>query len=65
MSRRPRRNRMPYLYLAPAFLVMGVITFYPLVYQVWMSFTDYGLQNLRAGFSRANLRRRPTTTSTS
>jgi arabinogalactan oligomer/maltooligosaccharide transport system permease protein len=27
--------------------VMVVITFYPLVYQVWMSFTDYGLKNLR------------------
>jgi arabinogalactan oligomer/maltooligosaccharide transport system permease protein len=49
MSRRPRRNRMPYIYLAPAFLVMGVITLYPLIYQVWMSFTDYGIQNLRAG----------------
>jgi arabinogalactan oligomer/maltooligosaccharide transport system permease protein len=40
---------MPYLYLAPALLVMGVITLYPLIYQVWMSFTDYGIQNLRAG----------------
>ena len=48
-SRRPRRNRMPYLYLAPAFLVMGVITLYPLIFQVWMSFTDFGIQNLRAG----------------
>jgi len=48
-SRRPRRNRMPYLYLAPAFAVMGVITLYPLIYQVWMSFTDFGIQNLRAG----------------
>ena len=24
----------PYLYLVPAFLVMGVITFYPMGYQV-------------------------------
>jgi arabinogalactan oligomer/maltooligosaccharide transport system permease protein len=48
-SRRPRRNRMPYVYLAPAFLIMGVITLYPLIYQVWMSFTDFGIQNLRAG----------------
>jgi len=38
----------PYLYLVPAFLVMGVITYYPMIYQVWMSFTDYGLKNLRA-----------------
>ncbi|MGA7192791.1 MAG: sugar ABC transporter permease [Anaerolineales bacterium] len=37
----------PYLYLLPAFIVMGVITYYPMLYQVWMSFTDYGLTNLR------------------
>ncbi len=37
----------PYFYLVPAFLVMGVITYYPMIYQVWMSFTDYGLKNLR------------------
>lgn len=47
--RRPRGSRMPYVYLVPAFLVMSVITLYPLVYQVWMSFTDYGLKNLREG----------------
>lgn len=49
MGGRGRRSRVPYLYLAPALLVMGVITLYPLVYQVWMSFTDFGIQNLRAG----------------
>ena len=37
----------PYLYLLPAFIVMGVITYYPMIYQVWMSFTNYGLKNLR------------------
>ena len=37
----------PYLYLLPAFIVMGVITFYPMGYQLWMSFTDYGIQNIR------------------
>ena len=37
----------PFLYLFPAFLVMGVITFYPMGYQVWMSFTDYGIKNIR------------------
>jgi arabinogalactan oligomer/maltooligosaccharide transport system permease protein len=39
----------PFLYLLPAFLVMGVITFYPMGYQVWMSLTDYGIQNIRVG----------------
>jgi arabinogalactan oligomer/maltooligosaccharide transport system permease protein len=26
---------------------MSVITYYPMLYQVWMSFTNYGLKNLR------------------
>jgi arabinogalactan oligomer/maltooligosaccharide transport system permease protein len=46
--RRTRSTRTAYLFLLPALLVMAVITFYPLVYQVWMSFTDYGLGNLKA-----------------
>ncbi len=37
----------PFLYLLPAFIIMGVITFYPMGYQVWMSFTDYGIKNIR------------------
>ena len=42
-----RKKITPYLYLVPAFLVMGVITFYPMGYQLWMSLTDYGVGNLR------------------
>ena len=44
---RSRRWLSAYLYLLPALLIMGVITFYPMAYQVYMSFTDYGLKNLR------------------
>jgi arabinogalactan oligomer/maltooligosaccharide transport system permease protein len=48
--RRRRRltpdTRTAMLYLLPAFLVMGIITFYPLLFQTWMSFTDFGLKNL-------------------
>ena len=44
---RSSTTRIAWLYLAPAFIVMGVITFYPLIYQVWMSMTDYGIKNLR------------------
>jgi arabinogalactan oligomer / maltooligosaccharide transport system permease protein len=40
-------RRVAYLYLIPAFLVMGIITIYPLLFQVWMSFTDYGITNIR------------------
>jgi arabinogalactan oligomer / maltooligosaccharide transport system permease protein len=44
---RTSSSRTAWLYLVPAFLVMGLITFYPLFYQVWMSTTDYGITNLR------------------
>jgi arabinogalactan oligomer / maltooligosaccharide transport system permease protein len=42
-----RRDLQPYTYLVPALLVMAVITFYPLIYQVWMSFTNFGPKNFR------------------
>jgi arabinogalactan oligomer/maltooligosaccharide transport system permease protein len=42
-------GRNAYLYLVPALLVMGIITIYPLLFQVWMSFTNYGIANVRAG----------------
>ena len=45
--RRTQNTRQAYLFLLPALLVMLIITFYPLVFQVWMSFTDYGLKNLK------------------
>jgi arabinogalactan oligomer/maltooligosaccharide transport system permease protein len=44
---RTATTRTAWLYLLPAFLVMGIITFYPLLYEVWMSTTDYGIKNLR------------------
>jgi arabinogalactan oligomer/maltooligosaccharide transport system permease protein len=44
---RARRGIAPYLYLVPAFIVMAIITFYPLIFQVWMSFHDFGQINFR------------------
>jgi len=44
---RATKSGTPYFYLLPAAIVMGIITFYPLGFQVWMSFTNYGLANLR------------------
>jgi arabinogalactan oligomer/maltooligosaccharide transport system permease protein len=41
------KSGTPYFYLIPAGVVMAIITFYPLGFQVWMSFTNYGLANLR------------------
>ncbi|MBI4785452.1 MAG: sugar ABC transporter permease [Chloroflexi bacterium] len=37
----------PYLYIIPAMVVMAVMTYYPMAFGLWMSFTDYGLKNLR------------------
>jgi arabinogalactan oligomer / maltooligosaccharide transport system permease protein len=39
-------TRTALFYLLPALVVMGIITFYPLIYQTWMSFTDFQLKNL-------------------
>ncbi len=44
---RTAKIRTAYGYLVPAGVVMAAITFYPLFFQVWMSLTDYGIQNLR------------------
>jgi arabinogalactan oligomer/maltooligosaccharide transport system permease protein len=41
----------PYLYLLPAFAVMAVITFYPLIYQLIVSFTDFQTKDLRFGLN--------------
>jgi arabinogalactan oligomer/maltooligosaccharide transport system permease protein len=38
---------LAYLYILPALAVMLFITFYPLLYQVWMSLTNFTLKNLR------------------
>jgi arabinogalactan oligomer/maltooligosaccharide transport system permease protein len=43
---RLKRQILPYLYLLPAFAVMGVITFYPLIYQVIISFSDFQTKDL-------------------
>jgi arabinogalactan oligomer / maltooligosaccharide transport system permease protein len=50
-----RRAILPYLYLIPAFVVMAIITFYPLVYQVIISFTDFQTKHLLLGLRSPNL----------
>jgi len=39
--------RTAYLYILPAAIVMLLITFWPLIYQLWMSFTEFSNRNLR------------------
>lgn len=41
------RNLTPYLYILPALIIMAIITYYPIGYSIWMSFTNFGIQNLR------------------
>src|SRR5262245_39709289 len=42
------RKMAPYLYILPALVIMTIITYYPIGYNIWMSFTNYGIKNLRA-----------------
>ncbi len=39
--------RLAYLYILPAFIIMAFITFYPLLFQFWLSITDFSLKNLK------------------
>lgn len=41
------KYRLPYLYIAPAAVVLALVTFYPIAYELYLSFTNYGLRNLR------------------
>ncbi|HKG27399.1 MAG TPA: sugar ABC transporter permease [Thermomicrobiales bacterium] len=41
------RYRLAYLYIAPAAVILAVVTVYPIVYELYLSFTNYGLKNLR------------------
>lgn len=50
-----QRALLPYLYLLPAFLIMGVITFYPLIYQVIISFTNFETKDLLLGLKSPKL----------
>ncbi|MNS38574.1 Maltose transport system permease protein MalF [compost metagenome] len=41
------QTRLAFVYILPAALVMAVITFYPLLYGVWMAFTDFSPIHIR------------------
>jgi len=51
-----RKALLPYMYLVPAFAVMAVITFYPLIYQLIVSFTDFQTKDLRFGLASPELK---------
>ncbi len=45
--RQLRTSVTAWLYIAPAGLLMTIITLFPQLYQIWMAFTDYNIRNLR------------------
>jgi arabinogalactan oligomer/maltooligosaccharide transport system permease protein len=50
--RKPRISRdvkLALLYLSPAFIVMGIITFFPLVFQTYISFTEFTIKYIKPG----------------
>jgi len=40
-------KKIPYLYIAPAMMVMGIMVFYPLGYGFWLSLTDMSLKTFK------------------
>lgn len=44
-----QQTRLAFLYIAPAAIIMALITFYPLLYGVWMGFTNYSPEHIRHG----------------
>ena len=38
------RNRLPYFYILPSAIVLAIVTFYPIFYEVYLSFTNFSLR---------------------
>jgi len=47
LRKRIKESRTVGLYILPAGVVMIIITMLPQMYQIWMSFTDSRVKNLR------------------
>lgn len=43
------QNVLAYLFMAPALVLMGLFTFYPVLYGAYLGFTDYTAANLGSG----------------
>ena len=43
------QNLLAYLFMAPALVLMGLFTFYPVLYGAYLGFTDYTAANLGSG----------------
>ena len=44
-----QRYRLPYLYILPAFIVLAVVTFYPIGYEIYLSFTNFTIKSFKNG----------------
>jgi arabinogalactan oligomer / maltooligosaccharide transport system permease protein len=55
-SSKKSQLRWAYIYLVPAFVVMAIVTFYPLIYQVIISFTDFQTKDLLKGIASPTLK---------
>ncbi len=42
-----RRNKLAYKYILPAAIVMAIVTAYPIIYEIWMAFTNFTIVNLK------------------
>ncbi len=47
LRRRYPNMGLAYLYILPGAIIMALITFYPIAYQLWLSVTDFTLRDLR------------------
>lgn len=45
-----KRYRLPYLYILPAFIVLAVVTFYPIGYELYLSMTNFTIRSFRQGY---------------
>ncbi|BAL80512.1 carbohydrate ABC transporter permease [Caldisericum exile] len=42
-----RRHKLAYYYILPSAIVMALITAFPILYQMWMAFTNFNITHLR------------------
>ena len=50
-----QKYRLPFFYILPAFIVLAVVTFYPIGYQLWLSMTDFNIRSFRRGYDFVGL----------
>lgn len=43
------KYKLPILYILPAAIILAVVTLYPIGYQIYLSFTNFAIKNLRTG----------------